>query len=386
MMVPVRVVLAVQDECYIEPFLHYVNTSSFNDRMKVMAFSKPDAFLQRMSMLDDRPDVVLAESQFLDAWNPPGGRTVTVLYLVEANQELRDGENHVYKYQPLHELLTSVLASVSSRGNELVHSSDCSTAVIGVYSVTGGSGKTTVALHLVKQLSAEGYRVMYLNLETVSGPLPGSAARFGGEGPGLARLLYDLQSSADRGELLAGSLAGYVSRDSLLQAEAFEPLTNLYELLELDRESTVNLLEYLSASGGYDFIVVDTDSYPCGRTEAVLDFCDQLVWLTVDEIDPVQRTERWLQHLERTNADLHSRLLHKSVFTINRSLATRVHSMPLEQIVSYRTLPYIPAWKQKTSWEAVLHTPDYQRDMMKLCRHITQRAGADPEPARGRTW
>lgn len=371
-MVPVRVVLAVQDEFYIEPFLHYVSCSEFNEKLKVTAFSKVEAFLERMNSSDERPDAVVAEPLFMQAWDRAGDKTIPAIQLVEGYQGLQDGESGLYKYQPLQELLSSILTVIQGQRRDKIAGSNGSASVIGVYSASGGSGKTTVALHLCRHLSAEGLKVLYLNLETVSSDLPDSPSRFGSDGPGMARLLYDLQASIEKKEPLSEPVSNYINRDQLLNADRFEPLANLNELLQLSKEDTICLLNYLADAGDYDLIIVDLDSYPCGRTLGVLERSDELVWLVTDEREAVQKAERWFSHFERTDAGLISRILNKSLFTVNRCLGNRVHTMPLEQVVSYRTLPYIPAWKQRSTWEDVLGSPDYQREVMKLCRQILE--------------
>ncbi|MNR07929.1 hypothetical protein D3C85_1240620 [compost metagenome] len=223
--------------------------------------------------------------------------------------------------------------------------------------------------------------MLYLNLETAGSGFNGPSGSQENDMSGLARLLYDLQASEDKGDRSDLSAANYVIRDPHLQVAMFEPLANLNELLELTKEHTIRLIDFLAGSGICDFIIIDTDSYPSERTEGVLERCDQLIWLLTDDIGAVHRTDRWLAHLERTRGELYTALVQKSIFTVNRCLGNLANKLPLENVVPYLTLPYIPAWKQLNSWEELFHSPEYQRDLMKLCSQIMEVSGYHAEPA-----
>lgn len=387
-MVPVRIVLAVQDEFYIEALLHYVSCSEFSQKIRITAFSKVDAFLERMADGKELPDAVVSESIFMEAWTSNDrDKTFPRICLIEGERDIQEGMTTLHKYQPLKDLLNSILSAIQSGRKSLgaPPSSAGRTSVVGVYSVSGGSGKSTTALQLSRQLSSEGLEVLYLNMETAGSGFTGASGRQEQEHDmsGLARLLYELQAAEDKGDRLGPAAADYVVRDPLLQAAMFEPLLNLNELLELSKEHTIRLIDYLAGCGCYDFIVVDTDSYPSERTEGVFERCDQLVWLVADDIGAVHRTNRWLDHLERTRNDLYAALIQKSIFTVNRCLGNLANELPLEKVVPYLTLPYIPAWKQLNSWEALFHSAEYQRDLMKLCRRLTEVSGHIFEPAAG---
>ncbi|USB34105.1 AAA family ATPase [Paenibacillus sp. YPG26] len=379
-MVPVRIVLAVQDEFYIEAFLHYVNCSEFHQKLRVTAFSKVEAFQKRMMDAAEVPDAVVAEPGYLEFWSPSAGeKRIPRIGLIEGEAELQDDVIALHKYQPLKELITSIMTAVQGQRKPLVTIPTDRARVIGIYSVNGGSGKSTTALQLSRQFSSEGLRVLLLNLETAGSGFARASGRQEHEVSGLGRLLYNLQAAEDKGDTLDLSAANYVIRDPNLQAAMFEPLNNLNELLELTREHTIRLINCLAASGAYDLILVDTDSYPSGCTEGVLERCDQLIWLTTDDIGAVHRTGRWLAHLERTRGEFYSTLVQKSIFTVNRCLGNLANQLPLGSGIPYHTLPYIPAWKQLDSWEELFHSPEYQRDLMKLCGHIMKMSGFHAE-------
>src|SRR4051794_15765918 len=109
-MIPARVVLvvlAVQENEYIEPLLCYVHSSEFGQKIRVVAFTEVDKFLQYMNG-NERPDIVVAEAIFLEPWLEQGDQSLTWIVLDEVGQSSLQGPVLV-KYQPLPQLLQSIL-------------------------------------------------------------------------------------------------------------------------------------------------------------------------------------------------------------------------------------------------------------------------------------
>lgn len=366
---PVRVVLAVQDEQYIEPFLHYVRCSEFARRLIMTAFSRKEAFLKFLAESSEMVDAVLGESSFLEAAGEGIHGRITFIRLSDGEQETFSGKQ-LAKYQPLHLLLSSLLEIVRG-GSEGIAPMDGRARIIGVTSTVGGCGKTTVALNMARQLASEGAKVFYLNLETIQSGFmrEGHEARGDGHRAGLARLLYDLKAAEDKREPLKFPVSAYAYRHPLLQGDTFGPLDNLNELLEMERKDTFELMDYIAGSGLYDTMIVDTDSFPNGRTEMVLERSDKLVWLVTEDWSVMRKTEVWLAHLERAQPSLYNSVIGKSLFAANRVTGELTLPPPRKEMAVAVTLSFIPAWSQGNQESGgLMHSPIYQRDVMKLCR------------------
>ncbi|MNO85655.1 hypothetical protein D3C76_770310 [compost metagenome] len=371
-MLPVRLVLAVQDEQYIGPFLEYVRCSEFDRRFMVSAFSRRDAFVEYMEHSGERVDVVLGEALFFEAWKEGEDRLERIIrcYLDDFDGE-RQGKQFMSKYQPLQLLLTSLLNIVrGSKGGEIRNNGQVK--VIAVYSSVGGCGKTTVAMNLVRQLAMEGANAFYLNLETVT-----TDAEQGAEAArtGLARLLYDLKAAEDRNETLNIPVTAYAYRDIELQGDRFYSPDNLSELLEMERSDTAGLIEYIASSGLYDAVIADVDSYSNGRTEEVLARADRVIWLITDNTDVMKKTGNWLQYLERTRPAEYNLLIRKTWFVANRYAGDMPISTPGAGMRIDYTLPYIAAWNQGTRRDSLLQSPIYRNDVLKLCRALQSDTG-----------
>ncbi|MFD3261586.1 hypothetical protein ACE3MQ_23590 [Paenibacillus lentus] len=370
--VPVRLILAVKDEQYIEPFLYYVRHSEFDRRFSVTAFSREDAFVRHMGSSRLFVDLVLAENTFLEAWLGGGGALqVPWIRLDEGGEGNVQGKS-LSKFQPLPLLLSAVLEY--ARGGAGVRgSAEGKALIVGVYSVVGGCGKTTVAIHLMKQLAGEGCKAFYLNLETISsGILYDGRSLSEGQNPaqGLARLLYDLKATRERGDPMKQPLSAYAHRHPLLEGDTFGPLDNVNEMLEMEREDAAELIDFITDSSLYDVIIVDVDSYPNARTETILERSDKLIWLLADEWNVMRKSGLWMAHLERTDPALFRRVMGKTLFAVNRCMGELNHAMPRSGMTPEIVLPYIPSWSQGTGQGTLLHSPIFQKDMLKLCRSI----------------
>ncbi|CAM4343941.1 MAG: ParA family protein [Paenibacillus macerans] len=375
---PIRLVLAVQDEQYIEAFLYYARSGEFNRNLILTAFSRKEALDRYLEESAGFVDAVLGEAVFREAMDAADKRGISWIVLGEEGSA-NDGKPCVEKYQPLHLLLQTVLDYV--RGGKAGKApEEGQAAVIGVYSSVGGCGKTTVALNIARQLAAEGGKVFYLNLETLSsGSLFAGPSFREGQTAGLARLLYDLKAADDKRAAPEFPISMYAYRHPVLQGDTFGPLENINEMLEMERKDAVGLIEYIAGSGLYDAVIIDPDSYPGGRTEGVFERADQLVWLVTDEWGVMRKTGGWLSHLERSRTALYHELLGKTRFVLNKYTGNIVTELPKPGLSIQATLSFVPSWSQGSRQGELPYSPAFQRDVLKLCRELL--GGAETSPA-----
>lgn len=368
-MIPIRMVLAVQDEEYMDPLLHFIRSSEFERQFVVTAFQRVEPFRDYIVQSCETVDIVLAEAGFFDESMVLQCK-IPWICLSDGGREKEFSGLRLTKYQPLHTLLTSVM-EFTSRNQESVIFKEGGPRVIGVHSLTGGSGKTTVALNMAKQIAADGARVFYLNLESVDSGVLSEGHRHTDEGkPGLDRLLYDLKAAGERGERPELPVSSYAYRDQILQADLFRPLSNLNEMLELDSAGTIQLIDYISESGSYDVVIIDCDSCFNDRLEAVIHRSDQLVWVLTEDSVALKKTGIWLHHLQHNRSSLYHTIVRKTCFAVNRCSGEATVSLPFDPGTSpITTLPLVLSWNQGNQ-HGVLHTPLFQQSVLKLCREM----------------
>ncbi|WP_339317071.1 hypothetical protein [Paenibacillus sp. FSL R10-2734] len=372
-----RIVLAVRESQYIEPLLHYLHHSEYGEMLRITAFSRMDAFIEFMRG-EDIPDAVVGDSSFIETWIVEGRNTVpwAVLsedggYLSKSAKGLAGGVM-IAKYQALPSLLGAFLQLCEvqrSRGTSVLDE----TLLLGIVSSSGNTGKTTIALNMVKQLGEMGLSVFYLNLESVDSS--GLFLRLpAGNTPGLERLLYEIKASRDKGEADTIELGQYFIRYDHLRSAAFRPVNNVKEMLQMTMQDTLDLLERLVAERNFDIVIVDTGSIEEERAKAVLHRCGILLWVLRNDAVSVHKTMRWLSHCNTPNSGMPSHVVDKSRFVVNFATDISDEWVPPEGITIEGAFPFIPSWTLQHREELFLNSPQFQREILQLCKRIVEPA------------
>ncbi|BCG57833.1 hypothetical protein [Paenibacillus sp. URB8-2] len=368
-------VLAVRETQYIEPLLHYVHHSEYGEMLNIKAFSRMDAFTEYMKG-GETPDAVVGDPAFIEAWLLGGRAAVPWAILEEAGgmasakNKSALGGKRITKYQALPALLSSMLQLCDVRRSRTASTLSEGTLLLGVVSGSGSSGKTTVAMNMAKQLGSQGLSVFYLNLETVD-----SRGLFlrpsGGNGPGLERLLYEIQASRDTGNASAIGLGHYTARLDALHCDTFRPVGNVKEMLQMSARDAQELMELLAADGGYDIVIVDTGNIGEERAEAVVQRCGHLVWVLRDDEVSIYKMGKWFLHFTSPHSGMNADLPGKSLFAVN-FVRENVQQAPLpEGLEPDVLLPFISSWSLPHRGELSLNSPLFQRGILQLCGMIT---------------
>lgn len=372
-----RIVLAVRESEYIEPPLHYLHHSEYGEMLRITAFSRLDTFMEFMKG-DEIPDAVAGDPSFIEAWLVEGRSAVPWAVLSDAgdlpNAGNVAGGMRIAKYQALPSLLESILQLCDLKRVRTAAAPKEQTLLLGVVSASGSSGKTTLALNMAKQLGALGLSVFYLNLESVDSS--GLYLRMpGGNAPGFERLLYELKAGGEnkggRGKPL---WKDYAFRHDSLRCDAFRPVENFREMLQMSRQDTLEILEGLAASGSYDVIIADTGSIEEERAQAVLHRCGLLLWVLKNEQVSRHKTERWLTHVDSPHSGMPPELRGRSRFVMN-CCTEAVNDNPADAGTGLAgTLPYIPSWGMQHYGELCLSSPQFIAGVQQLCRSIIEPA------------
>ncbi|KOP66770.1 hypothetical protein AMS62_17155 [Bacillus sp. FJAT-18019] len=374
-MIPARLVLAVQDSRYVEPLLNYVHGSSYGSALQVTAFTRTDSFLRYMET-GEVPNLVVGDTEMLECWLARGKVSIPWLHLSEGNTAIslmEDGKS-TPKYQPLPQLLDVILSHCKRSGGTVEKLNAGSTPILGIVSPLGGSGKSTIAMNIAKQLGVLGLKVFYLNLETVNSSALFPSGSVGMEGS-FSRLLYDMKAAQEPVSGSELSVTSYIIRHHGLKCDSFEPNFNVKEMAEMTREDTVLLLNSLVTSNHYDVIVADTEEYMGERMQAVLEQAGLLIWVLLDDLISVHKSGVWIDQLEQRHPALFESVRKRSTFIVNRFTGQLVNSFPRKDISIDGVLPYIPSWKQLHQEELLLSSPIYQREVLKLCQQLLEGSG-----------
>ncbi|MFC7681265.1 hypothetical protein [Paenibacillus sp. GCM10028914] len=367
-MLPVRIVLAVQDSGYVEPMLNFIHGSEYVKRVQVTAFTRMDALLQ----YGEIPDLIVGEVEMLEAWLTEGRSSVPWVVLSEGedNSNLIGDGLTTAKYQPLPQLLDLWIAQTRGSRVSKNDSYTGSTLITGFVSVLGGSGRTTASVNMAKQLGVLGRKVFYLNLETVNSTALFPTGRRREDGGSFSRLLYEIKSSQETTEGTEISLAQYVMRHDGLKCDVFEPSDHLQELMEMTAGDVEVLIDLISKSGQYDVVVIDTDNQSEERLRTVMEKSNVLLWVLLDDLISMYKTGMRFGHMERKEPVLFGQIMGKSRFIVNRFTGSLANPLPHKDMRVDGMLPYIPSWKQLHQEDLLLCSPIFQRDILKLCSEL----------------
>lgn len=238
-----------KDESYMDRLLSFVRTSEYKDRFLLRTFTRFESVIDEEEQLD----ILLAHPELLDGTklNKPFR---TILLLDEEKEEDDPSQPSIYRFQPLNQLCSKLTALALDAVNRTqLPGTDTETRVISIYSTVGGSGKTTLAVNLARELSLQQYKVFYLCMESFS-----SAPMFsqGSGNRAFERLLYYVKSGAPQ---LDAKLEWLKSIDSESKAEYIEPCGSVAEMEEMTGDDAGTLISALK-NKNYDYVIIDCDS------------------------------------------------------------------------------------------------------------------------------
>jgi cellulose biosynthesis protein BcsQ len=357
-------VLAVmdRDEEYASALAAYTRSGHFAGMFRLRCFTSREAFEQFLHTPDALHSLLLVHEQ--DAgemdWKRLGR---TPLILVEQPPQGQDegGIRKVFKYQPLNRLFADLAAGEPEirEGGEPVPGGRTA-KVISVFSPSGGSGKTAVALNLSRLLARQGSRVLLLSLEGVHSLepiLPSSGTdRFG-------QLLYYLKARPDQ---WMSRIDPCICQESATQIYYLEPPANPQDMQELTEAEAAALVEGLAAAG-FDRVVVDLESSLHSRIRGALKASDTVLWLLLDDISCAAKNRRLLRELKRYEGAEYPLSDGKIRFCLNKFTGNPPACFG-EDLSIDACLPYIPEWKTASSHQIFLSSPIFTGKLAELAK------------------
>lgn len=324
-----RIILAAIQREYVAKLAEYVREEE--PGWEIVSFTHVSALCRELQ--EDRTiDLLIGQMELLSEVTSFSGKVGKVVALVEAKGKGGGEWAEIIQYQPLPSLLSAIRGNLS--GTEDASPSGCQ--VLTVFSASGGTGKTTVALNLIRQAGERGLRTFYLNME----PLNATSLMFGkGEPDSLSRLLYGLQAYPERwGE----QLEQLCRHQPQLRTDFLDAPDHPEERLALTSELLITLLERFRRSSHYDLIVIDPDSGAGDWHRQLLEMSDRIVWLAVDDAQSLRKTSLLLRHWQAYQGDCFKKLS----FVINKGHGGGMaNQWELPGGVPSAILPYIPQWK-----------------------------------------
>ncbi|KIL35835.1 hypothetical protein SD71_10555 [Cohnella kolymensis] len=337
-----RVILAMRQHEYVAKLAQYLREEE--PAWAISAFTHEEA-LHRELQNGRVFDVWIAELAMLLELSEFSSGNSKAVALVEEIGTGRGEWLEIQQYQPLPALLAHIRSALA--GPVSVSPSGC--RIVSLFSASGGAGKTTAALNLVRQAGERGFRTFYLNLETLNA----TASFFGkGEPDSLSRLLYSLQAHPDNG---VEHFERFCRHHSQLRTHYIDAPDHPGERLALTPILLESLLEGLRSTGRFDLIIIDPDSGAGDWHMKLLDLSDQVVWLTADDAQSFAKADKLLRYWQGQS----SMKLDKVLFVMNRARHEASRQCTLPGGSPAAILPYIPEWKTVDQLGRLLGSPAF---------------------------
>lgn len=367
-----------EDKNFLDLLLTYVRESPFDKRLLVKVFTQKavfETFLQTAEPFH----ILVAKSEMIAGLTIPQKPTCTAVFQ-DSSLELDQIPNSnqvsnqitplisyqwILKFQPFNLMLDQLVAmymeqnQLSFQAVNIQRTTDeiTNTQIISVYSAVGGSGKTTVAANLAKQLAFLENKVFYLNLELISSismfPSATGSQSF-------SQLLYYIH--ADPEQILA-RFDRLKKVDPFTKVEYLDPIVQIQEMEEMTAEVVEQLLQMFMQSKAYDFIIIDLESSLNERIVKALSICDEIVWIVLDDMHCLQKTRLLKDELRARNLEKSIQWSNKIYYLMNKYTGLMRNDFADAEIHVGGQLPYIPQWKSVHSVEQLMSESIFNRHL-----------------------
>lgn len=355
-----RIIIADEEKSYIESLSSYFRTSDDASRFIPNLFTTKTA-LQEFLNTNDLVDILLISPDLYDeSLHIP--KETSLIFLEDNKMNLNRSERQtVYRYQRLNQLVSNILAiyyeNNQHAGKLLARSKQ--TEVITVYSPIGGSGKTTIATNLSKQLALNNLKVFYLNLELLNT----TKLFFQSEedNPSL-QIFYYVKSQSPQ---LLSKIESLKKYDAHSNVSYFDIEISADELLEINEEDVKRLINAIVETSTYDFIVVDLDSSLHERNIAALKECDRIIWPISNDDQGLLKTASLLAEEERIFGK-DKILKDKLMLVMNKFYGEKPNIENDYDLTLDGFLPFVESWVIKQSGRSILTNDLFNQELLSL--------------------
>lgn len=359
----IRVVIADNNIEYLKHLATFIRTSN-EASMFIATFFSNKRNLELYILKEKAVDILLISPQLInDQLNIDSNTTVILLDDDELINDKDEGMYpSVFRYQRLNQLISDIMAIYyeqnKTAGRLLARSKQ--TKVIASYSPIGGSGKTTIAMNICRQLAVNDARVFYLNLELFN-----TTSLFftsDEDNPSL-QIFYYVKTAAEDLHAKVESLKKY---DPYSMVEYFDLEISPEEMLEINESEIERLINSIVATGAYDYVVVDLDSSLHERNIAVLKECDQILWPIVNDHISILKTKSFFDQseiIENMNT-----IQDKLLILLNKYTDMSVDGIEELGVPIDGYLPLISSWSTVHSNSEILQQDEFIQAIQTVIR------------------
>ena len=311
-----KIVFISFDEEYISTieykFAHLVEGTA------EVEFITDHALYKRLMTFPEKIDyLVLPEGTMITT--PENYAKTKIFYISEEHKSGGD-PGVIYKYDSVKAILERIDPKLINSDSE----EKKGTEVVGVYSVSGGTGVTIAALTIAYKLKKRGKRVLYISTTSQQD----FSYHMGGEselGMGFSR-----QCSINMKNALK-VVEGEIRNEDFDFLPMFRNLPMSYQI---DFSTYAQIIDYFKAKNSYDFIITELSPEISGEKMRFINNTDRLIFLTTQDEIAVRKLETFMESMPRDKGNIliicnkynaaRKDFLQKSFVTRNAELAETV--------------------------------------------------------------
>ena len=294
----IQLIIGSDDVDYLE-HLSRVLAGRYADTFEVNTCSLPEKLGEIAQR--GRFDVALLSPSMLEHAPTQMARLTLVLW-EDGQGTALPGQILLRKYQRISSLVGDILQQYAQVSSQALGLTAEDVVVTAVWSPSGGSGKTTVALAYAAQKVSENKKTVYFDLE----PFSSTPVYFPTSGKSLSTVFEQLDCNV---ELLLQSIR---QKDDASGIFYFCRPDNYDDIRTLSAEDLMTLVD--AGSKGVQELVLDLGSGYDLKTRALLERADQVLLVS----EPSRTSQGKLEQFCAQN-DLYERIKEKTVLVLNRA-------------------------------------------------------------------
>ncbi len=339
-MIRLNLLLADQDEHYLMQLANYLQNhhgGSFN-----VSYVTSESHLKTyLGKHRDSLDLMMVGPMFGKALYT--GIQTTVILLSDGRLENGDAEYPVLdKFQRGDQVVSKALQIYLEQhpDRHFINTAPGSNRLIGVFSPSGGCGKSTVAAGLSAIAHHQGKKAMYLNLEGCES----TEAWFPqGSSPGISELFYHLKEGAPQ---LSLKLEALTYRDPGSRVRSFMPADTLLDFNELTDGDLETLAEELRKTGDLDVVFVDMAASVDAKNLKIMELMDQILLVVADDSASQAKVRRFLSQIQALERKRNVDYSGKTLLVCNGRYGLGYGALDSSALKGICTLPKDPLLRQ----------------------------------------
>jgi len=306
-----RILIGGGDQEYNERLIENLVLSREN-QFEITRFKKKDKLEKEMNL--NLYDLILLSEEMMasEGGNIPKVMEERMVLMVEGDTAYNSQSmNILFKYQKVNEIESTIkdlFLKITTK--ECVNNKNRNLQLIGCYSPAGGSGNTTVAQIIAASKANQGYKVLFLSLES----FPSYHITY--QGTSADNLSDYMMHMMSKKNWMMG-LEKMKCVDSISGIHYLMPAVSEGDLSGFEQKIWLTWIDYMIEKSDYDYMVIDLAQDFLGKTLELIKKCHHKVFNVRGD---VRGHKKWLVFLEDLNRLSEEQILKDKLVVVNQIL------------------------------------------------------------------